>query len=63
VRMLDGDVAAAARFQKAQHRYIEGLGDDAEATELAVKVKDIKFAKMTQTITDFSTIDIGMDYA
>jgi hypothetical protein len=63
VRMLGGDAAAAARFQKAQHRYIEGLGRDAEATELAAKVKEIKFAKVTHVITDFSTIDIGMDYA
>lgn len=63
VRMLGGDAAASARFQRAQHRYIESLGDQAEATELAAKVKDIKFAKMTNIVTDFSTIDIGMDYA
>ena len=63
VRMLGGDPMAATRFQKAQHRYIEGLGDDSETTELAAKVSEIKFAKIANTVTDFSTIDIGMDYA
>lgn len=63
VRMLEGDAAALARFQRAQQRYIEGLGDGAEATELARRVKEIKYSKMTQIITDFSSVDIGMDYA
>ncbi|WP_241292713.1 hypothetical protein [Burkholderia stabilis] len=63
VRMLEGDAAAAARFQRAQQRYIESLGDDTQMTELAEKVKGVKYSKMTQIITDFSSIDIGMDYA
>lgn len=63
VRSLEGDAAAASRFQKAQQRYVESLGDNAHATELAAKVSAIKYTKMTQVITDFSTIDLGMEYA
>ena len=63
VRSLESDAAAAARFQKAQQRYVEALGDNGHATELAVKVSAIKYNKMTQVITDFSPIDLGMDYA
>ncbi|WP_081067751.1 hypothetical protein [Burkholderia stagnalis] len=63
VRMLEGDAAASARFQRATQRYIEGLGDNAQATELAETVRNIKYSKITQVTTDFSSIDIGMDYA
>ena len=63
VRSMEGDAAASARFQKAQQRYVESLGDNAHATELAAKVGAIKYSKMTQVITDFSSIDLGMEYA
>lgn len=63
VRSLEVEAAASARFQKAQQRYIENLGDNAHTTELAAKVNAIKYSKMTQVITDFSAIDLGMEYA
>lgn len=63
VRALEADAAAAARFQKAKQRYVEGLGDAGNATELAEKVKSIGYTRMTQVVSDFSAIDIGMDYA
>jgi hypothetical protein len=63
VRLLESAAAASARFLKAKQRYIEGLGDNAQATELAEKVSAISYTKMTQVITDFSAIDLGMDYA
>lgn len=63
VRSLDVEAAAVARFQKAQHRYVEVLGDGAAATELAEKVMAIKYTKITQVVSDFSAIDLGMDYA
>lgn len=63
VRTLEADVAAAAKFQKAKQRYVEGLGDDAHATELAEKVSAIAYTKMTQVVSDFSAVDLGMDYA
>lgn len=62
VRLLESDAAAAARFHKAKQRYVEGLGDDGNS-ELAQKVSAIGYAKMTKIITDFSPIDLGMNYA
>lgn len=63
VRTLETSEAAAARFQKAQQRYIECLGDGLKNTELAEKIKSVVYKKMTQVVTDFSSIDLGMDYA
>jgi len=63
VRLLEGDIAASAHFQKAQQRYIESFGDSARSTELAAKVSAIKYSKMTQVITEFSSIELGMEYA
>jgi hypothetical protein len=61
VRSLESDASAAARFQKAQQRYVEAL--DGCATELAEKVNAIRYAKIPQVITDFSPIELGMNYA
>jgi hypothetical protein len=63
IRSIASDSAAAARFQKAKQRYVESLGDNGQSTELAAKVGAIGYTKMTQTITEFSSIDLGMDYA
>jgi tryptophan 2,3-dioxygenase len=63
VRSLQTDAAAAAKFQKAQQRYIESLGDSGHSTELAEKVNAISYKKMTQTVTEFSSVDLGMEYA
>lgn len=63
VRSMASDGAASARFQKAKQRYVESLGDNGNSTELAGKVSAIGYTKMTQTVTDFSSIDLGMDYA
>lgn len=61
VRSIAAD--AAARFQKAKQRYIENLGDNGHSTELAEKVNAIGYSKLTQVVTNFSSIDLGMDYA
>jgi hypothetical protein len=63
VRSLVTHEAAPAIFQKAQQRYIESLGDKEHLTELAKKFQSIRYAKMTQTVTHFSEIELGMDYA
>lgn len=63
VRSIATDVAAAARFQKAKQRYIESLVDNGHSTELAANVNAISYTKMTQIVTEFSSIDLGMDYA
>lgn len=63
IRSLETSDAAAARFQKAQQRYIECLGDSSHNTELANKVNAVKYSRMTQVVTDFSAVDLGMDYA
>lgn len=61
IKTLDMMSAATATFQKAQHRYIAELGSG-EDSDLGERVKAIKFTKMTQVVTSFSTEDIGMDY-
>lgn len=63
VRSIATDAAAGARFQKAKQRYIESLGDNRHSTELAGKVNAIGYTRMTQAVTNFSSIDLGMDYA
>jgi hypothetical protein len=63
VRSLITNDAASSSFQKAKQRYSESLGDRQRLTELAEKINSIRYGKMTQTITTFSSIDLGMDYA
>ncbi len=63
IKSLEGAAAASATFQKATQRYIENLGDGAHKTELAEKLGAIKFSKITQVVSNFSEIDLGMDYA
>jgi hypothetical protein len=63
VRSIATDAAATARFQKAKQRYIESLGDNGHSTELAGKVNAIGYSKLTQVVTKFSSVNLGMDYA
>ena len=63
VRSIATDAAAAARFKKAKQRYVEILGDHGHSTELAAKVNAIDYSKLTQSVTNFSSIEVGMGYA
>jgi hypothetical protein len=62
IKTLDTVPEAASIFQKATLRYIEGLGRDATSTKLADCIREIKYEKMTQVVSSFSSIDLGMDY-
>lgn len=61
IKTLDTVPTAQAMFQKAMHRYVAGLGG-AEGSELGDRVKAIKYSKMSQVLTTFSTDEIGMEY-
>ncbi|SHL63897.1 hypothetical protein SAMN05216428_104154 [Nitrosospira sp. Nsp11] len=61
IKSFQAAAHATTTFQKATQRYIEGLGGG-DNSELATKLRAIKYSKMTQTVSDFSEIDLGMDY-
>lgn len=61
VKTLAETNATHAMFQKAQHTYISGFCGES-GSDLADYVKAIKFSRMTQVVTTFSTEEIGMDY-
>ena len=63
VRSITTDTAAAARFQKAKQRYVEILGDNRHLTQLTERVMAIGYSQMTQAVTNFSSINLGMEYA
>lgn len=62
IKTLDTIPTAHASFQKAVQQYIEELGDGVGDNDLAECVKAIKYSKMTQVITTFAQIELGMDY-
>jgi hypothetical protein len=63
IRSLETNETASSKFQKAKQRYVESLGDNLGLTGLAEKINSIGYKKMTQIVTDFSSTDLGMDYA
>ena len=62
IKVLASNQNATANFQKAATQYIdESLAISGEE-ELAEIIKRIKCSAMTQVVTSFSTIDLGMGY-
>jgi hypothetical protein len=61
VKVLDAVPNAPAIFQHAIHRYLGELGSS-DTAELADRIKAIRYSKMTQVVSTFSTVEIGMDY-
>lgn len=62
IKTLDVVPTAHSSFSKAVHQYIEEMCAGDESSELARNVQAIKYSKMTQVISQFSTIELGMDY-
>lgn len=62
IKVLDAVPTAHANFQKAVHQYIEEVASGDEGSELARCVSTIKYSKITQVLTTFSSIELGMDY-
>lgn len=62
IKVLDTVPTAHAIFQKAVQQYIEEMGQDNPDNDLATLVKAIKYSKMTQVVSNFSSIELGMDY-
>lgn len=52
---------AHSNFSKAIHQYIADTCDGNESSDLAKMVRQIKYSKMTQVVTQFSQIELGMD--
>jgi hypothetical protein len=62
IKTLDTLPTAHAIFQKAVHQYIDEMLDGNGESDLAILVKAIKYSKMTQVVTTFSSIELGMGY-
>ena len=62
IKTLNTVVAAHSIFTKAVHQYIDEMCGGNEHSDLAKSVRSIKYSKMTQVISQFSTIELGMDY-
>lgn len=62
IKALETEPIAPAQFQKAVQQYIEEMSDGDGNNDLASLVKAIKYSKMTQVVSTFSTIKLGMDY-
>ncbi|WP_282507822.1 hypothetical protein [Burkholderia cepacia] len=63
IKLLDASPVAQPMFQKAQQMYIDGLSDVSTGSPLAVRIKQIQYKRMSQVLTRFSDIELGMDYA
>lgn len=63
VKLLDAAQVAQPMFQKAQQTYVDGLSGGAAASPLAECVNQIQYKRMTQVVSRYSDIELGMDYA
>ena len=62
IKLLEASVNAPAMFQKAVQNYVEALAGEGPDNSLSERVKAIKFKKVNQMHTTFSTVELGMDY-
>lgn len=62
IKLLDASPLAQAMFQKAVQSYVDGLAAGGHASPLAECVSRIEYKRITQVLTRFSDIEIGMDY-
>lgn len=62
VKLLSALPTASVNFQKAVQQYNELMSDGGGENELARLVKAITYVKMTQVVSTFSSIELGMDY-
>lgn len=62
MKLLDASPLAAAMFQKAIQSYVEGLSSGDAKSPLAERVAAIGYKRITQVLTRFSDLELGMDY-
>ncbi len=62
VKVLNASPVAQPMFEKAVQNYVDGLAAGGAGSPLAECVNRIAFKRMTQIITRFSDIELGMDY-
>lgn len=62
IKLLETSPTASVNFQKAIQQYNEMMSDGNTESELSRLVKAIKYSKMTQVVSTFSSIELGMDY-
>lgn len=62
MKLLDASPLAAAMFQKAIQSYVEGLSAGDVKSALAERVAAIEYKRITQVLTRFSDLELGMDY-
>ncbi|MBT2746219.1 MULTISPECIES: hypothetical protein [unclassified Lysobacter] len=62
VKVLDVVPTAQVNFQKAVHQYIAEVANGDMGSKLAQCVEAIKFSRITQVLTTFSSIELGMGY-
>jgi hypothetical protein len=63
IKMLDASPLAPAMFQKAVQSYVDGLSNGDAKSPLAERVAAIDCKRITQVLTRFSDLELGMDYA
>lgn len=62
IKLLDASVFAPTMFQKAVQGYVDGLAASGVQSPLAECVSRIECKQITQVLTRFSAIELGMDY-
>ena len=62
IKLLDSSPHAPAMFQKAVQTYVDGLSNGNTKSPLAERVAAIECKRMTQVLTRFSDLELGMDY-
>lgn len=62
LKMLTASTLAQPMFQKAVHSYVDGLAAAGQKSPLADCVNRIEFKRISQVLTRFSDIELGMDY-
>ena len=60
IKTLNVVANASAKFNQAKQRFIEGI-DSSKHSELAELVDAIKYSSMTAVISQFSSVELGMD--
>lgn len=60
IKVLDTFNTAHSMFQKAITQYIDEMSAGDGSTELAERVRAIKYSKISQVLTSFSPIELGM---
>lgn len=62
IKSVDASPLAPAMFKKAVQSYVDGLAEGGKQSPLAERVNQIQYKRITQVLTQFSDLQLGMDY-